>query len=361
MVVKLLRTIAVVYVYYPHMWLIRCLGPRVVTLLNRPLTWLMWLTTFLGAQKRTRANIKALSSEFSCRPGAGAILFRQLLNKVQNFTEWYGYPTRRGRDFVDQTYEQIEGHEHLDAALAEGRGVILLVYHFGMVRMSMLKLASLGYQITEHVARATTYSGKTFNWAAQAARARSAEMDQNTPLEHFYHRPLKSFVILYRHLRSGKILVMNGDGMTGDEFVSVPFLGGTMGLPAGPALLAAHSGALVVPVFSHYEGLFRHRIVISPAREVADKSKEAIEAATVDFAGLLEENVRRRPWEWWTWRRLRLERSDDNTLKIEIQALPTSEPLEPVSGRKKISRPERDGTEPTDQPRDSSDTAKPVC
>lgn len=321
MLARFARSMGVAYLYFPHLWLIRRVGPRIATLLNRPLVWAMWLATFLGAHRRTRANIKALHTQLTCDATVNTVLRRYLIIKSQNFIEWFCYTTPRGRKYLRDTYTQIEGREHLDAALAEQRGVILLTFHFGMVRTAFAMLAALGYDICEHVARRTTYAGKTYDSIAVAAREKVAEVDNQSEFRHIYHRPLQSFAVMFRQLRKGGIVAVNGDGMTGDQFVTTPFLGGTIGLPAGPAQLAARSGAVVIPIFTLYEGLFRHRIVIHPGMDVPGNSQEDIEQATVEYSRLLEGYVRRYPWAWWTWRRLRREQTSGDALQLKIETL----------------------------------------
>ena len=320
---KTLRTLAVGYLYFPHVWLIRGLGPRIAVLLTRVLAWSLWCTTLFGAQRRMRAVLEVMRPQFSSDLSTSAIMRRYLETKLQNFAEWHGYPTRRGRRYVEQTYSVIEGREHLDAAQAEGKGVILLYYHFGPLKMAFPALKAQGYDVAQHLHRATTYAGSTFDWMANAAARRMEADDEASGLKHFYHQPMRSLITLVRYLGRGGLLGINADGMMGDSFVEVPFFDGSIELPTGPAQLAAHSGAPIVPMFVLMDGLYRHRLVLLEPMRVVDRSDETAQEATAKFASILEKYVRRYPWAWWTWRRMRLEQNSDGTRSFRVQSLAT--------------------------------------
>ena len=322
MIGKTLRTLAVGYFQFPHVWMNRAIGPRAAILLSRFLSFCYWLATFAGAESRTRRVLHDIKPELETTDSVSTIMRRYLATKMQNHTEWYVYPTKRGRRFVEDTYREMEGREHLDGAVAEGRGVIILLFHYGLARMAFPALDAHGYEVLQHVSRGATYSGKTFDWMAQAAMEQLARVDRDSGLKILYHRPVQTFVTLLRTLRKGGIVGVNADGMMGDEFVEVPFMNGTISLPAGSAQLAARSGAAVVPLFVDADGLYGHRLVFHPAYHVANDSREVIQDATSHFAALLERYVRSKPWSWWTWRRLHTTQGTEGATVFDIKALP---------------------------------------
>ena len=323
MILKAIRTLAVGYVQFPHVWMIRAIGPRPALLLSRTLSWFHWLATIFGAEKRTRRALTQMMSKFDTKESVNTMMRRHLANKQQNHTEWNLYATARGRKFVKQSYQEIEGQEYLDEAIAEGRGVIVLLFHYGLARMSFPALDAHGYDVLQHVFRGATYAGSTFDWMATAAMNQLARTDKASGLNILYHRPIQAFITLSRTLRRGKIVGMNADGMMGEDFVEVPFFDGTIRLPAGSAQLAGSTGAPVVPLFVESVGLFKHRINLHPALHVSDTSSESILAATSDFAKVLEQYVRHSPWDWWTWRRLQLQEDAEGKTVFDIKALKT--------------------------------------
>jgi lauroyl/myristoyl acyltransferase len=156
---KALRTLALAYLYYPHLWMMRLIGPYGAVVVARALAWLHWLGTFFGVDRATKKALRAAASQLLVASGPSTILRRHLEVKYQNFCEWHLYPTRRGRRYVERTYQVFDGLEHLESARAQGKGVILLVFHFGLVKMAFPALLAHGYRVQQHVFRGATYAG----------------------------------------------------------------------------------------------------------------------------------------------------------------------------------------------------------
>ena len=62
--------------------------------------------------------------------------------------EAFFYPSLTG-DGVER-FVSVEGREHLDAALAGGRGAIVFSSHYGSMCLAMIALAHLGYRVNVH-------------------------------------------------------------------------------------------------------------------------------------------------------------------------------------------------------------------
>ena len=329
---KLLRTLAVGYIHYPHVWILKLIGPRMAVVLARLTAWCHWLLTFAGAERRTRTAMASVQCQWESQQSLNTVLRRHLQVKHQNFTEWYLYSTARGRRYVKQSYPTIEGHGHLDSALTAGCGAIVLVSHFGLAKMAIPALMAHGYDGYLHVFRGATYAGSVYEGMARAAMRRLAETEANSGVKFIYHRPLTAFVTMIRVLRRGGIIAINADGMRGDDFVEVPFLSGTIQLPAGPAQLSAQSGAPIIPGFVLPNGLFGHRLALHSPLVAQGTSREEVAATVREYASLIERYVRRYPWAWWTWRRLQIERTSDGTIRFSIQVLATTDSVyRPVS------------------------------
>ena len=325
MIGRLVRSVCVWYVYFPHLTVMRWLGPRIALALTRVFAWGHWLLTFATAHQRARRVIARVLPELGSRACLGTIMRRYLEVKHQRFMEWYLYPTPRGRRFVRRTYADFEGREHLDAAQAEGKGVVVLVFHFGMAKIVFPALEALGYDNYHHVFRGSTYADDTVGSVARAARDALARSEEASGLKVIYHRPGYTFVTMVRLLRRGSIVGMNGDGMMGTEFAEVPFLGGTMSFPTGPARLAACAGAPIVSVYAMHQGLTRHQLVAHPPIHCGADTKEAVEGTVAEYVKLLEEYVRKYPWAWWTWRRLDVDELGEGRARFTARALVAEE------------------------------------
>ena len=85
--------------------------------------------------------------------------------------------------------------------------------------------------------------------------------------------------------------------------VPVRLFGAWTTLPAGPATLAARTGAIVLPVAAYHQGdVGGYRHVTGPPLEVPDTSPRSIVIATQAIADALESFVRAAPEQWHTFK-----------------------------------------------------------
>lgn len=86
---------------------------------------------------------------------------------------------------------------------------------------------------------------------------------------------------------------IHGDG------VEVDFFGETTTLPAGPATLAARTGAPLLPAAIYFEGRGHHAVVKPPmATERQGRLRDDVARITQDLAGQLEQLIRAAPEQW---------------------------------------------------------------
>jgi KDO2-lipid IV(A) lauroyltransferase len=256
----------------------------------------------------------------SIQPGLSiaTALRRHYALKQQFFVERQLFATARGRRFVARTYRNVEGREHLETARAAGRGVVIVSYHFDVCRMMYLALKELGYENYHHMIRETIHSGQAYGFIGRALVNKKTRDDAAGGVKIIYHQPGATFEIIAKLLQQGAIVGIAGDGMAGARFIEVPFLNGTLAFPTGPARLAARTGAPLVPAVCLLEGVFSHRVILYPPIYCQENSPASIEAAVRVYAGLLEEYVRRYPWSWWAWRRLRVREEPDGKIRFEV-------------------------------------------
>lgn len=190
---------------------------------------------------------------------------------------------------------EVEGVEHLDAAHALGRGVLLLTAHYGNWELLAAAHALTGFPLTV-VAR--PLEPPVLDRLATRLREKSGVR-----------------VIPKRRAVAGVREALRQGGMVGilldqnasrREGVFVPFFGEPASTSKSLALLALSSGAPVVPVFIHREAAGRHRVVIEPAvpaPATGDRDTDVL-AYTEAFTRVIEARVRRAPEQWlWMHRR----------------------------------------------------------
>jgi lauroyl/myristoyl acyltransferase len=342
MLKRLLLTVCALLMAFVYLPALGLLGPRWAVLLSRVLARLHWLLTLagvnVGQEKKAYRAMRALLPTLRPDLRPAGVLRRYLANKHQSSVEHHLCRTARGRRFLQQTYP-IEGREHLDAALREGRGAIIQIFHFGLCQPLWPVLRLTGYDILLHMDRSVHYLGDTFGWAVRAAVKVAAVSDAfcGTVL---YHTPIFMFSMMARQLRRGGLVGMNGSGTDETTFVEVPFLGASIRLPVGPARLAAHAGAPVVPVYALADGRGRQPIVIHPALRPAGQTPEALRDLVAAYTTLLDGYVRRYPWLWWSWRRLSVGWDGDGHLRLALRLSAEADEA-PATGTPVPTRPAR--------------------
>ncbi len=105
-------------------------------------------------------------------------------------------------------------------------------------------------------------------------------------------------------LERGEVVAVHGDRAMSEAKVRVPFLGAPAEFPVGPWQLAAATGAAVVPVLVVKSGLRRYQFFASPPIVVtASRAERArvIEGHVARFAEHLASMLARYPYQWFNF------------------------------------------------------------
>lgn len=187
----------------------------------------------------------------------------------------------------------IEGREHLDRALARGKGVIALGGHLGNFFLVGTRLAMEGYG--------------TWVLINPPSNRRFARFMDNYRLKvrqkTIHARPRREALReLGQVLRRNDLAVVIADEYRGNNGIHVPFFGRSVLARRGPATLGLRTGAAVVPVYLVRDGNQNLKMVIDPELELirSDKDKTAIGENTLRITQWLERTVRAYP-EQWNW------------------------------------------------------------
>lgn len=198
---------------------------------------------------------------------------------------------------------KIEGKEHLDAALARGKGVIALGAHFGSFMLLGTRLAVEGYPFNLIV----NIGGFRKLWG-KLAYYQGIVGQQTIPLKPVSASIKKSLNCLHRN----EILYIVADEQQRRGGLPVPFFGQVAYTPPGPAIFSLKTGASILPMFVlRDDDLNRTLIIKSPLQfERTKDEKKDIERLTHQFTKAIEETVRQYPAQWaWLNRRWKLPRT----------------------------------------------------
>lgn len=178
-----------------------------------------------------------------------------------------------------------EGPDRLHEAWLASSSVILAGLHIGNGEVAAAALAGRGWPV-HYLADDTAYDDLFERFVAQR-RAWGIEVIR--------WRNLRE---VYRVLRDGKILGLLVDWGYRPDGQPVRFLGSWTTLPSGPALLAARTGATIVPFWTirRPDGTFLGEI--GAPILVASAEPAEIARATQAIADALEVAVRQAPEQW---------------------------------------------------------------
>ncbi|OMI41527.1 phosphatidylinositol mannoside acyltransferase [Streptomyces sparsogenes] len=190
-----------------------------------------------------------------------------------------------------------EGLHHLTDGLASGRGVVLALPH-----MANWDLAG---------AWVTTELGVPFTTVAERLKPESlydrfVAYREGLGMEVLPHTGGSAFGTLARRLREGGLVCLVADRDLSASGVEVKFFGEAAKMPAGPAILAARTGALLLPVTLWYDASPVMRGRVHPPIEVPTAGTRAEQAAamTQELADVFAAGIAEHPQDWHMLQRL---------------------------------------------------------
>ena len=204
---------------------------------------------FQGSRRRTLAE--NLSRTASDRPERERrrLVRRTFQNMAVTAVDQFRLPSISSAEL--QALFEVRGLEHVDAALARGKGVVVATAHLGPYELAAAWLASKGYKA----------AGMVENLEPDLLEALSS------------YRAATGMAIVnmkdglrgaYRVLAENYVLCLVADRAIGDarSALVVPFAGGSRAVPIGPAVFAQATGAALITAFAspHPTGARRYLV-----------------------------------------------------------------------------------------------------
>jgi len=181
----------------------------------------------------------------------------------------------------------IDGREHLDAALAKGRGAIMAVPHMGSWDMAGSYAGALGYPI---VAVAERFPG-SLNDAVVRTRQRFGL--------NVIALGRSAVRGITQALQANAIVALLCDLEQGPG-IPVRFFGRRAIVPGGPAAIALKTGASLMPACQYATSPGRHHVHLEPPLTwLAGETKEGLMQRVVSH---FEDFIRERPDQWYAFR-----------------------------------------------------------
>ncbi|MFD9081393.1 phosphatidylinositol mannoside acyltransferase [Streptomyces erythrochromogenes] len=263
------------------------------------------------AWKRRGKSVLRLESNLArVVPDAGPERLRELSRAgmrsyMRYWMESFRLPTMDPKRF--STDVEFKDEHLLREALASGRGVVVALPH--LANWDLAGAWAIGHigvpftTVAERLKPETLYD-------------RFVAYRESLGMEVLPHSGGAAFGTLARRLRSGGLVCLVADRDLSASGVEVDFFGATARMPAGPALLAQQTGAVLLPATLHYGDTPKMYGRIHPEVEVpksgtrAEKTTVMTQAVADAFAWGIAEH----PEDWHMLQRLWLDDLEERTL-----------------------------------------------
>lgn len=206
---------------------------------------------------------------------------------LRDFNRMRDWSIEQLQELIDDT----EGVEHFRAARATHRGLIIVTAHVGSYEVGLAGLRM--HEDRVHVVFKR-------NEHEPFERRRSDQRRRLGVMEAPVDDGLGMWLRLRAALENDEVVVIQGDRvMPGQRGIRVPFCGGELELPAGPAKLAAASGAPILPIFTVFTDAPRVRMIVQEPIIVAPADGPYDAEPTVRRIGRrIERIVKTYPDQW---------------------------------------------------------------
>ncbi|MFE5027398.1 phosphatidylinositol mannoside acyltransferase [Streptomyces sp. NPDC056656] len=191
----------------------------------------------------------------------------------------------------------VDDVHHLTDGLASDRGVIIALPHLGNWDLAgawvTAKLETPFTTVAERLKPETLYD-------------RFVAYRESLGMEVLPHEGGSAFGTLARRLRAGGLVCLVADRDLSESGVEVKFFGDTARMPAGPAILAQQTGALLLPVTLWYDGSPVMRGRIHAPIEVPETGTRAEKTSvmTQALADAFATGIADHPEDWHMLQRL---------------------------------------------------------
>lgn len=250
-------------------------------------------------KRRGKSVLRLESNLARVVPGAGPARLAELSRAGMRSYMRYWMESFRPAWSADRVRDGFDPEDlhHLTDGLATGKGVILALPHMG------------NYDLAG--AWVTTKLGVPFTTVAERLKPetlydRFVAYREGLGMEVLPHTGGSAFGTLARRLRDGGLVCLVADRDLSASGVEVQFFGEATRIPAGPALLAQQTGALLLPVTLWYDGspVMRGRVHppvdVPPSGTRPEKTSVMAQALADAFATGIAEH----PEDWHMLQRL---------------------------------------------------------
>jgi len=277
-------------------WCILLLADFLIRVLPEKVSFFIVLVfsncVYLSMRKRYTVAFRNLRFVFGGEKSEAEIkrMLKSVVNELaKNYWELIALYRNRARGIRDAV--RIEGKENLAGALEQGKGVIAVSAHLGNFAIVCGRLTAEGYKYSAVAQQANDM--RVTRYFSDIWRKQGMDIIPSSSVG-AARSSLKA-------LRENRVLGLYVDQNRAHDGIFVDFFGRPAATTPGPALLAARTGAPIVPLFITRQPDGSHTITIHPplGMQATGNDREDILANTRKITGVVEEQIRKYPAQWW--------------------------------------------------------------
>jgi len=261
-----------------------------------PIGFAYWLADRLGelayrfggaARASVRRNLQHVLGPGAEPSQVEHLARRAFRTQARNYVDLFCVP-RLDLAVVDRIVE-VEGWEHLQEALAAGKGALGIAGHLGNLEVVALKALAAGCSVTIPVE--PLQPPELFRLVCHLRASQGL---------HIVRADEMALKAIYRALQHNELVALASDRDILGNGIDVPFFGQPASLPPAAALIALRTGAALLPVRAERLEGRRYRAVVLPPfwlRPSGDRRHDIYEG-TARVAAILEGFIRTDPGQW---------------------------------------------------------------
>lgn len=250
--------------------------------------------------RRLRRNLRRVVGPDAPESQLDGLVGDALRSYARYWLETFRLPRMDHRAIAARADQNMTGAEHLDAAMAAGRGVVLALPHMGNWDVGAVWLIHHGVPFTTVAERL-----KPESLYDRFVAYRNGIGMEVLPLTGG-DRPVTE--VLGERLRAGGCVALVGDRDLSRSGVQVQFFGEPARMPPGPALLSATTGAPLLPVSMWFtdgpdgpgwgERVGEPIDAVGAVGGVAGRLRDRVQLGTQALADWFAVEIARHPADW---------------------------------------------------------------
>jgi len=250
------------------------------------------------AVRQLRMNLRRVASQAGTERELDALVAEAMRSYARYWLETFRLPKMDHAAVAARADSQTIGTEHLDAAVQAGRGFILALPHVGNYDVAGLWLINRYHRpfttVAERLRPAWLFDRFVAYRQSIGMEVLALTGGEQAPT-----------AVLTERLKAGGGVCLVADRDLSQHGVEVDFFGEQARMPAGPTLLAATTGAALLPVGLWFtpDGGWGQRIM-APIEPSEGRLRDRVHAGTQQLADAFAQLISQHPSDWHMVQRL---------------------------------------------------------